>query len=178
MSAPVITDPAVAAVGIVIGALADAYDPASSFPPAAGTNTVRFFAGDGPATAVWNPHTEEVEPFGCDHPFLWVRVARRFRTSTFPEPDEGIDDCPKPRVIVVEVGVARCAVIALQPSWDDYENEAVASLEDSWRIETALCAARVRLHELDYLTATGDISPTGPEGGIIAWSAVITIQID
>lgn len=176
MSGPVISDPAVAAIGVVIQALADAYSPTSSYPPTAGTNEVRFFAGEGPATAVWNPHTEGLEQFGCDHPFLWVRAARRYRTASLPEAYAGPNTCRYPRVIAVEVGVARCAVIELQPSWDDYENEAVISLEDSWRIEMALCTAAARLKDEDYLTATDEIVPVGPEGGIIAWSGTIFIQ--
>ena len=171
-------DPAVRAVGIVMGALADAYSPTSSFPPTAGTSEVRFFAGEGPATAVWNPHTGDLEQFGCDHPFLWVRVARRYRTTSLPAVTTSADTCGKPRVIAVEVGVARCAVIDLQPTWDDYENEAVASLEDSWRIETALCAAAKRLNADGYPTATDEIVPTGPEGGIVAWSGMIFVQLD
>jgi len=174
MSSPAPTDPAIEAVSIVMGTLADAFDPNGPWPPVQGSTDVHFFAGEGPATAAWDAHTTQP---GCDAPFLWVRVAQRYRTKRIPAPVVDPANCQLPRAITVEVGVARCAVVDVDATWDDYAAEAATSLDDSWRIEAALCAARGRLLTDSYLAATHPVSPYGPEGGLLAWSGMIDIQI-
>ena len=174
MTTPVVVgDPAVAAIGVVMGALADAFDPASDFPPENGSTDVHFFAGEGPAEAAWNAHTDEL---GCDAPFLWVRVGRRFRTKNLPAVAIDNTGCQLPRAMDVEVGVVRCAVPDVDPTWDQYEAEAETSLDDSWRIELALCAAAGRLRAQGYLCAPGTINAGGPEGGVIGWKALLYVQ--
>ena len=174
MSEPVVTDPALDAIAVVVGALQDAYRPGGVCPPQHPTTEVHFFAGEGPATAAFDAHTDQP---GCEAPFLWVRATRRYRTRTLPEPAAGSSPCDLPRAIAVEVGVARCAVTAENPTWAEYEAEAVLSLEDSWRIEAALCATAKRLRGELFLDVTTDpIEPYGPEGGILAWTALLYIQ--
>lgn len=174
MTAP--PDPAVAAVAIVMEALADVYDPASTFPPEYGTRTVRFFAGNRPPTAAFNAHTSEA---GCDEPFLWVRAVRRYRTKVLPNSEATSNACELPRALDLEIGVARCAVIARESiTWADYDAEAATSLDDSWRIEKTLCIATTRLRADDYIAAGAALDPVGPEGAIIGWRTTIYIQFD
>jgi hypothetical protein len=168
-------DPVVEVVAVVMGTLRDAFKPDSSFPPENGTDIVRFFAGEGPATAAWDAHTNDT---GCDVPFLWVRVMRRYRTEQLPAPAVRDNPCGLPRAVAIEVGVGRCAVIEQEPDWGDYEAEASVSLDDSWRIELALCAAAKRLRADNYIVAADEISPYGPEGGIIAWTGIVYVQFD
>ena len=179
MSGPVTHDPVLPAIGIVMGALQDAYSPASSFPPVKGTDTVHFFAGQAAATAVWNPSaaalTDWADTSGCEEPFLWVRLDTRYHAGVLP--NHVVETtCDTPRAVAVEVGVGRCAVIDLQPSWDDYDTEAALSLEDSWRLECAKRAAAARLRAANYIVALEDVVAFGPEGGIIGWSGMIHIQ--
>jgi hypothetical protein len=101
---------------------------------------------------------------------------RRYRTRTLPDPVTSTESCSLPRAIDLEVGAMRCAVVEQSPTFDEYEAEAVLSLEDSWRIETALCAASRRLRGDGFIVATAEIDPYGPEGGIIGWSGVIHVQ--
>jgi hypothetical protein len=162
-------------LGAVIGALTDAFRPGSSFPPAEPSDQVHFFAGEGPAMAAWNAHTDQP---GCDEPFLWVRIMRRYRTQSLPNPTTDTNPCSWPRAVAVEVGVGRCAVTEENPDWSDYELEAATSLEDSWRIEQALCVAAARLQADHYTVALDEIAPYGPEGGVVAWTGILYIQLD
>jgi len=172
-------DPAVTVIGVVVKALQDAYRADSSFPPVTATETVHFFAGQAAATAVWNPAAGALTDWsetGCEEPFLWVRLDARYHAGVLP--NHVVDtNCDAPRAIALEVGVARCAVLDMQPSWDDYETEAALSLEDSYRLETAKRCAAGRLRDQGYLVALEDVVPFGPQGGIIGWSGMIHIQL-
>lgn len=167
-------DPATEIVTAYLQAMAEAFDPASPQPPSSGTRTVRFFGGDAIPMAAWNAHSGGGEE--CAEPFLWVRLVRRFRTDMFPSPALDTTACGLPRVMQFEVGVGRCAVTEIEPSWSDYALEAAVSLDDSWRIELALCRAGRLLRQYGYPTAVGEILPYGPEGGVVAWTGESYVQ--
>lgn len=169
------TDPASEIVSAVMEALRAAFDPASPCPPTGGGKTavVRFFGGDGIPMAAWNAHTDGE---GCDHPFLWVRVIRRYRTNNLPTPVIDTTACGLSRVIALEIGVGRCATVEISPSWQEYAAEAEVSLDDSWRIESALCYAAALNRKLGYSCATDAIAPYGPEGGVVAWTGTIYVE--
>lgn len=175
MNDNVCVDPASEIISAYAAALAEVFDPDSSCPPdGGGSTTVRFFGGDGIPMAAWNAHTSGGEQ--CDAPFLWVRVMRRFRSAEFPAQTIGIDSCSLPRVIALEIGVGRCATVDLDPSWEDYAAEAEISLDDSWRIELALCRAAALVRRIGYSAGTGEVSPYGPEGGVVAWMGEAYVQ--
>lgn len=169
-------DLAVPAIGIVMDALADVFDPAGPEPPSEGSTDVHFFAGEGPVEALYIPSPS------CTEPFLWVRMARRYRTRGIPEIAIEQQPCALPRAVAVEIGVGRCAVAELNDAgivtttWAEYDAEGMASLDDSWRIEGALCLAAKRLMDADYAVVTEEVIPVGPEGGLIAWTGMIHIQ--
>lgn len=160
----------------VICAMRAAFDPASGYPPlGGGTTTVRPFAGDATPLAAVDLH---INDFGCGaDPFLWVRLARRYRSQNFPQPYLGADGCRSQVVIAVEVGVARCAVIAAGdgPDWKALEEEAEISLDDSGRIELALCHASSLMIEskCSDMQAIDAVVPYGPDGGVIAWTGTL-----
>ncbi|WAB09525.1 hypothetical protein SEA_WOOPER_22 [Gordonia phage Wooper] len=173
---PVCTDTADPIVNAFIRAMREAFDDTSECPPiGGGSTTVRLFAGDAIPLAAWNAHSADVE---CDHPFLWVRLMRRYRTNAFPTPTIASANCDMPRVLAVEVGVGRCAVVDLEPSWEDYAREAEISIDDGWRIELALCRAKafVLNEHLGSAFGTDIINPYGPEGGVIAMTGIGYVQ--
>ncbi|UJE15675.1 hypothetical protein SEA_LIGMA_20 [Gordonia phage Ligma] len=177
---PMCSDPTDAVIAAFTTAMREAFAPDSECPPiGGGTTDVRLFAGDGIPLAAWNAHADGE---GCDHPFLWVRLTRRYRTQQFPTPVIDTSPCTYPRVVAVEVGVGRCAVVDLQPSWEDYDREAQTSIDDGWRIELALCRARALLTKgsppISSAFATDAITPYGPEGGVVAMTGIGYVQID
>ncbi|AYD82019.1 hypothetical protein I5G60_gp24 [Mycobacterium phage Saguaro] len=170
MTQPCRTDPALEVVEAAMTALADWFKPDSACPAKVGTTTnVRFFAGDGAPLAAWDSHASQ----GCDEPFVWVRAMRRFRSQSFPTPTVGTMPCDLPRVIAVELGVGWCAVVDQEPRWDDYQREAEISTDVAWRLEEAVCMTSKLLRNDDRRVGTDTIVPYGPEGGVIAWTAVI-----
>ncbi len=169
------TDPASDIVANVMEALRAAFDPDSACPPVGGGTgaVVRFFGGDGIPMAAWNAHTSGE---GCDLPFLWVRVLRRYRSDRLPTPVIDTTPCGLSRVIALEMGVGRCAIVEMDPSWKDYAVEAEISLDDSWRVESALCYAAALNRKAGLSSAIGEISPYGPEGGVVAWTGTIYVE--
>lgn len=177
MSTPLRTDPADPAIAAVREGMRLAFTGQSSQPPiGGGSDTVRLFAGDGVPLAAFRAYSDEVD---CGDPFLWVRLVARFRTDPLPAPLVSPDGCDKPVGITVEAGVARCATVDLDPSWDDYAREAEVSLDDSWRVEMALCQARTAAVRSGAAVAGAidAILPVGPEGGVIAWYGSIHFQL-
>lgn len=168
-------DPASAIIDAYTTAMAQVFDPASSCPPAGGGGTtVRFFGGDAIPMAAWNAHTNGGED--CNVPFLWVRIIRRFRTEQFPTQAVAINSCGLPHVLALEVGVGRCATVEINPTWEEYAVEAEISLDDSWRIDLALCRAAALVRDLGYTAGIGEVSPYGPEGGVVAWIGEAYVQ--
>lgn len=161
-------------VDIHMDALAELFSPNSPCPPAGGGQAmVRFFGGDAIPMAAWNAHSQSGQ---CLDPFLWVRVLRRYRTADFPGQTVSVDACTLPRVIQLEMGVGRCATVELEPSWQDYEAEAEVSLDDSWRMELALCRATAMVRKAGYVAGSDAIEPYGPDGGVVAWTGVSYVQ--
>jgi len=177
VTSPACVDPASEIVTVFIAAMRGYFAPDSECPPdGGGTTAVRFFAGDG-ALPAWEPHGS-----GCDAPFLWVRAARRYRSkaSKFPAAHVGDGPCGEAdviRVLAVEIGVGRCTSMTDTPNWDTLADEAEISLDDSWRIEQALCWATKKLRQPNRAVATDTVEPFGPEGGIVAWTGMAFVQI-
>ena len=174
-------DPAVAIINAYSSAMREAFTPNSACPPTAGSDNVRFLAGEGPALVAFDVHTRKNGK--CKEPFLWVRLARRYRTDPGrpgmgPVLDNG-DKCNTlPRVFAVEVGVARCSVAVNENAgWDKYEYEAQQQLDDSWRLELALCRAASKLRERRHEVATDVLNPVGPDGGLVAWIGTAYIKL-
>lgn len=158
-----------------ICAMRQVFDPAASYPPlGGGTTVVRAFAGDATPLAAVDMHIGERQ-CGTD-PFLWVRLARRYRSRDFPTPYVGPDGCRAQTVAAVEVGVARCAVISAEGAdWPALAEEAEISLDDSGRIELALCVASSLMvkAQCSDAQAIDAVIPFGPDGGVIAWTGTL-----
>jgi hypothetical protein len=172
-------DPAIEIVNTVIVAMRQVFDPASDCPPDGGGSTdVRFFAGDDARPAMLTPVTGAKN---CKGPLLWVRAMHRHRSTveSFPEPFRGNVSCTvKPfNVLAVEIGVARCTNTDAVPKWETLETEADVSLDDSWRIERALCLVTGRLGSKTRAVATDSVAPFGPDGGTVAWTGQAYVQL-
>lgn len=175
-------DPASDIVNVFITAMKAAFNPDDKVQPplGGGATDVRFFASDGALpTAVWDPETGL--NISCKSPFLWVRVDRRFRSrqQEFPAVYVGDKDCKAADVVrgvAVEVGVARCSDMSAKPKWSVLEREAEISLDDSWRVEMALCMSAAALSKTNHAVATDTIAPLGPEGGLIAWTGMAYVS--
>lgn len=166
----------------IICALRETFTPNSSHPPlGGGSERVRVFAGAAPPLAAVDMHLED-EGCGCGgEPFIWVRLMRRYRSKAFPQPYVGGDPCSLPVVAAVEIGVARCAaVFNPECDWTAYEQEAEISLDDSRRIEFAMCRATALLKgsRCSDMVATDMVVPFGPEGGVIAWVGTLYVRVD
>lgn len=174
---PMLTDPADAPIRAVMDAMRAAFTPDSSNPPVGGgSDVVRLFAADGVPLYAFLPHREGTD---CAEPFLWVRLVSRYRTDPPPAPVVRASSCSLPVGITVEAGVGRCAAMDLEPSWEDYAREAEVSMDDSWRVELALCMASgtVARDSTAKASAIDVIVPVGPEGGIFAWTGTIHFQL-
>lgn len=159
------TDPASEAVTAVMNALRAVFGPDSACPPLGGTTTtVVFFAGDAAA----------IDEVDCGSPLLWVRLASRYRSETFPEPSIMTPPCGAMDVIVLEIGLARCA--DMDPTMATHSTEAEIALDDTWRISKAMCLASSQL-KTDHHVGTDMITPYGPEGGLIVWTTNIYISV-
>lgn len=160
-------------------AMQQAFDPASSCPPAGGgTTVVRFLAADNQGL----PMSLIPQGDDCESPLLWVRVTQRFRSRTTDFParytaDGGCSDAGVKPAIGIEIGVGRCSSLEAEPDWDVLEDEAETSLDDSWRLERVLCAVAKRLRSKERAVATDTVIPLGPEGGITAWLGSASVQL-
>lgn len=177
-----IVDGAECIVNETMNALRDVFRPDSAQPPlGGGTERVRLFAGEATPLSAFDAHINGCDDCKAAEPFVWVRVARRYRSAQFPQQYVGDDGCDKPRVLALELGVARCAAVFDEDcDWSAYESEAEVSLDDSWRVELALCRARNRMksaHCSDQV-ASDAVVPVGPEGGVIAWVGMLYARID
>jgi hypothetical protein len=164
-------------INAAICALREVYAPDSESPPlGGGSGEVRFFAGDAPGNELWDAHYAGC---GCDKPFLWVRLMRRYRTLDFPNEYVGPSNCGHPKAIALELGVARCASMEVETSWEVRQQEAKFALDDSWRIELAMCRAGARAMASNCADnfALDAIIPAGPEGGVISWLGTAYFQI-
>ena len=160
------TDPASYIIQIVREAMAMVFSPTSECPPlGGGSEKIWFFAADG----------APINEVDCNNPFLWVRLASRFRTGQFPNPQAIVSPCGSPEAISVECGVARCATTE-EASLDQYADEAAISLDDSWRLNKIPCLVSGMLGGENNV-AHETVTPYGPEGGVIAWTTTLFISI-
>lgn len=156
-----------------------AFDPGSARPPLGdGSPHVRFVGGDGIPSAMFTAHRADCE---CSNPLLWVRVVRRYRTAVLPAEQRGDQNggCPDPRAITVEAGVMRCAITEPEPSWEDWEHEAMVQLDDSHRVDRALCRAMqcIERDNIGHSTLLEAGEPWGPHGGVVAWTQWAHVQL-
>ena len=73
---------------------------------------------------------------------------------------------------MLEVGVARCADLDSSVK----ATEAEVALDDTWRISKALCLVSGQL-QAEHQVGYDSIVPYGPEGGVIAWTALVYISV-
>lgn len=157
-------------------AMKEWFGPSANPPLGGGCDVVRFVAGDSLPIALWNAHSDDC---GCGEPFLWVRMTRRYRTERFPQANTVAVPCSASIAISDEIGVARCSVLAAEPSWDDYAREMEISVDDSWRIDSAICRGFALARECGCAVATAIevTTPAGPQGGVIAWFTTGHVQL-
>jgi acetylornithine deacetylase/succinyl-diaminopimelate desuccinylase-like protein len=176
------SDPAEDVIVHLIKAMRAKFTPTSSTPPrGGGSHHVRFLAADAVPLAAWDAHAEGC---GCAEPFLWVRLIQRYRTTTnsFPAPFIGVSNCGAQRALEIEVGIARCAAITENgeaPEFKTLDEEAMVALDDSRRLDAAMCAAMKCATDADSAlkTAVGPVIPWGPSGGVIAHVGTVWAQI-
>lgn len=167
----------------IIKALREWFRPDSNYPPVGpGTERVRVFAGDAAPLSAVDMHNEDCGGCGND-PFLWIRLMRRYPTDMdrFPGATLGQSPCGNIMAVAIEVGIARCAAVFDDNcDWTAYESEAEISLDDSWRLQMALCMATGLLKDSECSDATtlDSIIPYGPEGGVIAWIGTLYVRVD
>jgi hypothetical protein len=165
MTNPACYDPATEVIHTVLAAMRAVFSPTSECPPLGGGSTkVWFFAGEG----------APISEVNCNDPMLWVRLASRYRSEMFPDHTMVPTPCGGMQVLVVEVGVARCA-LADEGSIDEYTDEARIGLDDCWRLGKVACLVAGDLPAQQVGSDT--ITPYGPEGGIIAWTTTLYISV-
>jgi hypothetical protein len=171
-------DPASAVVNTFITALRRAFNPGDVVlaPLGGGSTTVRFFVSDDARAYV-----DAGLGKNCREPFLWVRLADRYRSrlAEFPNPVRGNTSCKADivNVATIEIGVARCTSKDGIVNFDKLEQESEITLSDSWRIEMALAEAARLLCSPDRAFTTDTVAIFGPEGGIVAVGAVAYVQL-
>lgn len=172
-----VEDDASHVINTFMAVMLEAFDPNDSVQPplGGGSTTVRFLAGDMIPLELWD--AQVMGDAACAEPLLWVRMTRRFRFKNFPASSNEAVACSLPRAIGIEIGVGRCCALETTTDWTVIQTEAEVSLDDSWRIELALCRASSQMKAQDRLISIGDVTPTGPEGGVVAWSATAVVKL-
>lgn len=181
-----VADKAVTVLGLVIDSLAEWFDPGQAVPPlGGGTEDVWVLAGDQVSPPPWLVTDGDDEP-SCDGcgPYLWVRLARRWRTGTsspghtsvFPDA-LGAKGCGTKPAITIEVGIARCHPFDAEK--DELWQEAAIQWDDGWRIDNALCSAMAAAEKARAAsdTALGEGEPVGPEGMLLVWLQLAHAQL-
>lgn len=119
---------------------------------------------------------------GCPG-IVWANVIRIARSRDFPNEDEVATPCRGLRIVVIQVGAARCAATVddhgYPPTPEQMEADALVGLDDAERLERALCLAWTRIDDrnLGHQAAWTATDPIGPQGGVLAWTKTITIQL-
>jgi hypothetical protein len=169
---------AVALMGLVEAKLLEFFDP-DPVPPVVpplggGTTTVWHLSGDVIAPPPW-VIGEDGTCETCDGcgPYLWMRLAQRWRqgqSQNMTASAAVIPKCGQARGVTIEVGIARCHPLDGDP--EVYQNKGLVLLDDSWRLDLALCAALKEAERLDIAkeTGVGTGSPEGPEGMVLTWA--------
>lgn len=165
------SDPAARLVDVFCVVMGEAFGADAVCPPVSPVSRVWLMAGDGSGLPVTD----------CE-PVAWVRISHRYRSliDQFPAGFQGAGACGLSTtipVLAVEVGIARCTSMEVNPDWAVLRDEAVTGLDDSWRLAQVLCGASKRLRSDHLLVATDTIAPSGPSGGMIAWTGMAYVQI-
>lgn len=114
---------------------------------------------------------------------VWVNVLRVWRSESFPTVSAESSSCRSPVTIDLQVGAARrvCTVDdgGYPPSADAMGHDALVGLDDTARIDRAVCLALRACDDcgLTIQSVVAPIEPVGPQGGILAWTTVVTIQL-
>lgn len=174
-----LNDPASDIITKTIAALRDMFDPGLECPPIGGgwetgdsAGAVMFVPGEGPG---WDPIATQSADGGCDTPFLWVRLVTRFRTVSFPEHTPMTPPCGGVQCIVLELGVGRCVDMSPEADWATAATEAEIAVDDSWRLDRAMCLAAGRIK--NGIFAFDPVNPLGPEGGGLILSTALYVGI-
>lgn len=159
-------DPATDVIHAVMAAMRAVFTPKSECPPlGGGSEKVWFFAGEGAPIDVVN----------CNQPFLWVRLASRYRSDMFPDLAVSLNPCGSQDVLSLEVGVARCAITD-EASLEEYTDEARVGLDDSWRLNKVPCIVSGSLGNA-HQVGSDTVVPYGPEGGILMWTSTLFVSV-
>lgn len=163
-------DSAVTVIGLTVTRLREFFTPSASVPPlGGGTDLVNILAGEAVIPPPWVGVGEDDEvSCGDCGPYLWIRLVSRWRTDNFPQKSI-TGSCGSQRAITLEAGIARCHPLDGTPA--ELEQLAAIQWDDSWRIDSALCAAMQDAEKAGKATASalGDGEPWGPEGLVLAW---------
>lgn len=171
-------DKAVGVIGAVEASLGRWFGPDSEFPPIGGAiEQVHVLAGDQVAPPPWVGISEDCS--NCSA-YLWVRLVARWRTgqsANQPPSAAVIAKCNQSRGITIEAGVARCH--PLEGTRDELEQHALIQLDDSWRIDNALCAGMKAAEKAGFATNTGigTGEPWGPEALLLIWTQKAFAQL-
>lgn len=114
---------------------------------------------------------------------VWVNVLRVWRSVSFPTVSAESSSCRAPVTMELQVGAARrvCTVddAGYPPTVDAMGHDALVGLDDATRIDRAVCLALRAGDDRGLITQSvvAPIEPVGPQGGILAWTTVVTIQL-
>ncbi|MEU1550201.1 hypothetical protein [Nocardia sp. NPDC005745] len=173
-------DRAATVIGLVVEQLRAVFALDSPRPPlGGGTETVHILAGETVVPPPWLAGDQD-DCADCG-PYLWVRLARRWRTGdqrsggVFRDALAGA--CGQKRAITIEVGIARCHPLDGTPQ--ELEEQAAIQWDDSWRIDNALCRAMSAADDAQVITdsAIGPGEPAGPQGLAVIWTQTAHAQL-
>ncbi|WP_280505828.1 hypothetical protein [Nocardia farcinica] len=165
-------------LGLAVEKLRAVFSPSHANPPlGGGTDDVYLLAGDTVVPPPWLVgDDEDTSCEGCG-PYLWVRLARRWRTERFPV-EAVVGKCGTSKAITIEAGIARCH--PLDGTLAELEHHAAVQWDDSHRIDAALCAAMKAAKAADVITeyGLGAGVPVGPEGLVAVWLQPAYVELN
>lgn len=159
-------DLAVTVIGLAVTRLGEFFSPEAAVPPlGGGTEVVNVVAGEIVTPPEW-VGTGSDDCTGCG-PWLWIRLARRWRTEEFPI-EAVTGSCGLHKAITIEAGIARCHPLTNDPT--ESQELAAVQWDDSWRLDLALCAAMqdAEREGIAINTGLGAGEVYGPDGLVIA----------
>ena len=169
---------AITILGLAETRLLEFFDPAPTAPAVAplggGTDVVWQLAGDIIAPPPWVGigESDDIDPNECD-PYLWVRLVQRWRqgqSQNMTASSFAIPKCGQARGITIEAGIARCYPLDGTP--EEMAQRSLVLLDDSWRMDLALCAAMkdAKDNAVAKETGIGTGAPFGPEALVLTWA--------
>jgi hypothetical protein len=104
----------------------------------------------------------------------WVRVTRRYRSTSFPSPDSTPGRCAGPLAVECELGVYRCVATlgdrGEAPSPAEVTADAMAADADA-------CALGNAVNRLAWTHVRGAWTPVGPSGGCGGGAQLVVVSI-